>query len=108
MELFPVSPPQSLMTFLKSLLIAVAAAVCLRATPSNGVTGGATGSLLPPGIPLPNAEGYSDGFYYRTSSNSVDKVNFTNGQAGEFSFVWGSKNYFTEVGKGWGIGSKNR
>jgi len=90
------------MPFFTSLLIASAAIFCASAAVGT--------SLLPPAIPSPNLEGYSDGFYYLASSSNYPSANISlvNGPAGQFDFTWVSNNWQINAGKGWNPGSRDR
>ena len=96
------------MSFLSSLLVATTAAVCARALPANIVADSGAASLLPPVIPPPIVDGYSDGFYYWGASTGAANITFVNGPAGEYGLTWGYEHYAVEAGKGWNPGSSDR
>ena len=99
------------MVLFRFLLLAAAAIVYVGALSSNeGVPRAVGASLLPPAIPPPSLQGYSDGFYYLASSSNYPSTNisFTNGPAGKFDFTWGSNNARSDAGKGWNPGSRDR
>jgi len=97
------------MSLFKVLFVVAALAVtCVRALPANGALAEGPTSLVPPGVPVPNTEGYTDGFYYLTWTDGVGKVAFTNGPGGQFGLNWTTDNYHVTVGKGWNPGSRDR
>ena len=98
------------MSLSKFLLVAATLAVTfVRSLPANETPSESSTSLASTGVPVPNTEGYSDGFYYRIwPSEGPGKVAFTNGPGGQFNFSWGTDNYHVIAGKGWNPGARDR
>ena len=77
-----------------SALVALGAAACVFAAPTDLITRSGT----------PSSTGTNNGFYYSFYTDGGAAVTYTNGAAGQYSVTWSGNGNFV-AGKGWNPGS---